>query len=234
MSNTLTLWNSYMSNYDCLTKVDGYTNGLRDIARAAEPLNQKRVLDAGSGTGNLSLILKDAGAEVLSCDISATAIRKHREKDPVAKIIQLSLEDPLPMESGSFDLVCCASVLFALNRRGCLSALSEFNRILRPSGKLVVTVAAPEQRNRNLIQMHLTASVTKCAWLRGLVRSIVGIPSILRVMYYNRSLRQLPDWQGYHRFTNEELQGFLQTAGFREIRIDRTYGGNFFLATALK
>ena len=232
--STLQLWNSYMTSYDFLMKVDSYSKNLEDIAAAIPSLRAKRVLDAGSGTGNLSLILKRNGADVISCDISETAIAQHREKDPSATILRLSLEDPLPMEDANFDVICCASVLFALKKDGCRLALSEFFRVLRPSGKLIVTVAAPDQRNGNLLKMHLRASINRFGWVRGAVHGFFGTPAITRIMYYNRALRRIPDWQGYHRFSTSELHGMIEDAGFQRTTIKRTYGENFLLAIAEK
>ncbi|HEY3322794.1 MAG TPA: class I SAM-dependent methyltransferase, partial [Planctomycetota bacterium] len=112
-----------MRSYDFLTHVESYSQNLRDVLTAARPYPGCEILDAGSGTGNLSLALKAEGCNVVSCDFSPSAIAAHRAKDPQANVVCASLEQPLPFETDQFDAVCCASVLFALTRAGCLSAL---------------------------------------------------------------------------------------------------------------
>ena len=230
----LDLWDGYMRAYDFLTEVEGYNRSLQDIMAATGPRRGMRVLDAGSGTGNLSLALKAQGCEVVSCDFSANALAAHRAKDPEACLVQASLEEALPFTDGQFDAVCCASVLFALTRQGCRCAVREFHRVLRPGGRLVLTERAPDQRNHHLIGLHFRGLARRLGVLRGALRGLMDLPSMAKVLYYNRRLRSLPDWQGYHSFTEEELRELLGSAGFENAQTCRTYGGLFFLVKAHK
>jgi ubiquinone/menaquinone biosynthesis C-methylase UbiE len=223
-----------MRSYDFLTQVDGYARNIEDIVEAAVARPGTRVLDAGSGTGNLSLVLKRAGCNVTSCDFSPNALAAHKAKDPEARLIQASLEDPLPFQDSQFDVVCCASVLFALTRQGCELAVSEFRRVLRSAGRVVVTVPSSDQRNGNLVGMHYRGLVRKHGWAYGSLRGLWSVPALLSILHYNRQLGKLPDWQGFHRFNEEELRELLASVGFGQVHIGRTYGGNFLLATAQK
>ena len=90
------LWERYMGCYDYLTGVGSYLANLREIVAATALQPGSRVLDAGSGTGNLSLLLKELGAHVVSCDFSESALACHRKKDPQAELVQASLEERLP------------------------------------------------------------------------------------------------------------------------------------------
>jgi len=227
------LWDKYMSAYDYLTRVDSYSENVREIARASNVQAGMRVLDAGSGTGNLSMLLKAERCTVVSLDFSEAALRIHREKDPAADQVHASLEEPLPFADGSFDVVCCASVLFALSQEGCRLALAEFHRVLVDGGRLVVTVACPSKKNSNLLRRHLQSKMA-VGRVSGVVSAIRELPSIMRVLYYNRLLQQQPDWKGYHRFSQEELRGAVSLADFAKIDISRTYGGSFFLACMQK
>lgn len=231
---TIELWNSYMQSYDFLNHVEGYRSNMNDIVAAFGELSEKTVLDAGSGTGNLSLKLKGSGAVVQSCDFSPVAIEVHRQKDPAAQITQASLEAPLPFQTGSFDGVCCASVLFALSESGCRLALSEFLRVLRPGGKLVLTVAAQTASASKLGKMHWMGLVAKFGVTVGLIKWLIDLPHLARIAYYSKRISALPDWKGFHRFSEEELRRSLQGTGFRQLRLDRTYGNGFFLVTAVK
>lgn len=226
------IWNQYMKCYDFLANVGSYVRNLEDIVVACGPHRDRRILDAGSGTGNLSIALHRKGARVKSFDFSPEAISVHLQKDPSADVCQGSLEEPLPFPAESFDVVCCASVLFALSREGCQLALKEFRRVLAPGGQLVVTVAGPSKRNSVLLYKHLATSIRAYGWIGGLKQIARTMPSLVRVLYYNRKLQELPDWQGYHRFTPNELRAYIVTAGFEEPRIQTTYGNSFLLAHA--
>jgi ubiquinone/menaquinone biosynthesis C-methylase UbiE len=228
------LWERYMGCYDYLTGVGSYLANLREIATATALQPGSRVLDAGSGTGNLSLMLRDQGARVVSCDFSESALACHRRKDPQAELVQASLEERLPFDDAGFRTVYCASVLFALSESGCALALREFLRVLHPGGRLVVTVAAPEKRNRRLVQTHFRSMVREHGWLNGTTRFLFRLPNLLQVLHYNRRLQQLPDWQGYHRFSEEELRAILRGAGFAIVDLRRTYAGSFFLVVCEK
>ena len=228
----LDIWNRYMRCYDFLNCVDSYSQNIRDIAKALEPRPGMKVLDAGSGTGNLSILLKLAGANVVSCDFSQSALQLHRAKDPYAELVKTSLEEPLPFGAQSFDAVCCASVLFALTQTGCCVAVNEFRRILKPTGRLIVTVGAPAARNGNLIALHLRGLSERHGRVRGWMKGVADLPALIQILYYNRLLARLPDWHGFHRFTEAELRGLVAGAGFQQIDIRMTYGGCFFLLTA--
>jgi len=55
-------WRKYFKSYDILNKAIPYQELLRDIVEAVSVKNGDRIFDAGSGTGNLSILLKAKGA----------------------------------------------------------------------------------------------------------------------------------------------------------------------------
>ena len=230
--NDAGIWNGYMKSYDFLTQIDGYTQNMRDIAAAANVNAGTHVLDGGSGTGNLSLLLKSRGADVMSCDFCQSALNAHRAKDPSAKLVHASLEEPLPFENGQFGVVCCASVLFALSQAGCKLAVREFRRVLAPGGRLVLTVPSSEARLDRLVKMHWNTVIRSHGVIGGLPRVVRDFPALAKVLYYNKKLKELPDWQGWHRFNESELVELVTGAGFTGVNCGRTYGDVFFLITA--
>lgn len=228
------VWNRYMACYDALEKMSSYKQNIDDISHSLPRVEGTDILDAGSGTGNLSILLRKRGADVVSFDFSRSAIEKHLLKDPTASVVEGSLEHSLPFPDSSFDTVCCISVLFTLTQSGCRSALREFNRVLRPGGSVITSVAAPGKRNSALLLRHLKSIVSGTRPTSERIGALIDLPNILRVAYYNRLLQRLPDWNGYHRFTESELCEFLNTAGFEGVHVGRTYAGQFFLASARK
>jgi ubiquinone/menaquinone biosynthesis C-methylase UbiE len=228
------VWNRYMTCYDALEKMSSYKQNIDDISSNLPSVACSDILDAGSGTGNLSILLGKRGAKVVSLDFSKSAIDKHLQKDPNATVFEGSLEEKLPFADQSFDTVCCISVLFTLTKSGCRTALCEFNRVLRPGGTLITSVAAPGKRNSALLLRHFKSIITGSRPIQDRISALLDVPNILRVAYYNRLLQKLPDWEGYHRFSESELREFLSEANFQGIEIGRTYAGQFFLASARK
>lgn len=102
-----------------------------------------RVFDAGCGPGIYSEWLVDHGAEVVAVDASPKMVELARERlHGRAEIHVADIGQPLThLKSESFDLIVCTLVLeYVEDWR---ATASEFNRILRPGGHLVVSVTHP-------------------------------------------------------------------------------------------
>lgn len=100
------------------------------------------VLDAGCGPGFYAEALVKRGATVVAFDASAPMVElaRHRVGSAV-DVRQLTLGEPLPFDDGSFDLIVCALVIhYVADRR---AALSEFHRLVRDEGAVVVSTQHP-------------------------------------------------------------------------------------------
>jgi MPBQ/MSBQ methyltransferase len=105
-------------------------------------LRNKNVLDVGTGSGFQAIQLASQGANVYGIDIALRMLRVASyklESHKLASNLCSSDAQFLPFRSTLFDsVVCCGSVLnyvpdFEL-------AVSEFARVLRPSGKLILGI----------------------------------------------------------------------------------------------
>ncbi|MFE1167568.1 class I SAM-dependent methyltransferase [Nocardiopsis sp. NPDC058789] len=102
----------------------------------------RRVLDAGCGSGPLSLELRDRGAVVTGFDVSAEMVglaRKRLGDDADLRVHDLAR--PLPYSDGAFDDVVASLSLHYL--REWEGPLRELRRVLRPGGRLLVSVDHP-------------------------------------------------------------------------------------------
>lgn len=99
----------------------------------------KRVLDLGTGCGELPALLRDAGLRAAGLDLCAPLLRRA----PSAGLIQGDVER-LPVASGRLDLVTCLLVAHYLDRPD--RALAEAARVLRPGGWLILAdrIASPD------------------------------------------------------------------------------------------
>ncbi|MGW4482982.1 class I SAM-dependent methyltransferase [Amycolatopsis sp. NPDC004368] len=102
----------------------------------------RSILDAGCGSGPLSAALRDRGATVTGIDASAGMLEQARLRlGSSVDLRVVDLADPLPFADGSFDDVVASLVLHYLEDWG--PTLAEFRRVLRPGGRLLVSVDHP-------------------------------------------------------------------------------------------
>jgi ubiquinone/menaquinone biosynthesis C-methylase UbiE len=120
---------------------------------AGYDLHGQHWLDAGCGSGTMARYLVEAGARVLGVDAAEEMIAMARgltsqetvtkdERSPQLRFEHIATIAHLPLADQSLDGICCSSVLeYVSDPAACLA---EFARVLRPGGRLVVSVA-----NRN-------------------------------------------------------------------------------------
>lgn len=102
----------------------------------------RRVLDAGCGSGPLSAALRDKGAVVTGFDASPAMVelaRRRLGEDAALGVAELGR--PLPYGDGEFDDVVASLVLHYL--RDWTAPLAELRRVLRPGGRLLLSVNHP-------------------------------------------------------------------------------------------
>jgi ubiquinone biosynthesis O-methyltransferase len=98
------------------------------------------VLEVGCGAGDFAIYLAGRGANVTAVDFSRQAIELARAKSVAQKMpvnFQVADAQSLPFEGDSFDVVfSCECLEHVPDPR---RALAEFYRVLKPSGRLVLT-----------------------------------------------------------------------------------------------
>jgi len=118
----------------------------------AEPASV-RVLDLGCAGGRNAVVLAEKGFDVEALDASPAMIAKTRERvaailgpAEAARRVRVGRMDELsPAPDGRYDLVVALGLYHcAQSRAEWDRALSETARVLRPGGKLLVSVFTPE------------------------------------------------------------------------------------------
>lgn len=98
-----------------------------------------RALDLGAGSGRHLPLLGEHFAEVHACDFSLNSLKLY-PKDRVAAV-QAMLPD-LPYADASWDFILCWGVLHYLPHPALLPALAEIHRVLKPGGRVFLTLRA--------------------------------------------------------------------------------------------
>ncbi|HJS93587.1 MAG TPA: class I SAM-dependent methyltransferase [Solirubrobacteraceae bacterium] len=105
---------------------------LRGSVRAGD-----RALDLGSGAGDFTAALAEAGAVAIGVEVAENALARARARHPDHDFRLVPLEGPLPFEDGSFELVWASEVIEHVTDTA--RWLSEVRRVLVPGGRLLVT-----------------------------------------------------------------------------------------------
>jgi ubiquinone/menaquinone biosynthesis C-methylase UbiE len=96
-----------------------------------------RVLDVGCGPGNLGFFfVGQIGCRLFGIDLWPNQLRQASAQSSYEGLFQVNLIHGLPFSSESFDVIVCNEVLMYLPNA--LEALTEFDRVLAPGGKLFV------------------------------------------------------------------------------------------------
>jgi predicted TPR repeat methyltransferase len=136
------LFDQFAKDYDKqLEKLEN--NGPSMIFTALEDLQlpkkkNRRVLDAGCGTGLCAGFLRPYAKELHGVDLSVKMLEIAREKGGYDFLARTDLSQIVTYPEGKFDMIVCADVLDyfgALN-----TVLANLNQILTPGGWLLVTV----------------------------------------------------------------------------------------------
>jgi SAM-dependent methyltransferase len=115
------------------------------VWRLTDAVEPGRALDAGCGTGRHARHLVQRGHYVLGIDLTPEMLGRAATNVPQARFVEADLNE-IPAPDDHFDLVVCGLVLGHVENLG--PAVTELARVLRPGGRLVISVLHP-------IQAHL-------------------------------------------------------------------------------
>lgn len=105
-------------------------------------MNHMKILDAGCAAGWYTLQLVNRGGKITAIDISPEMVAATKRRlGKNANILCLDLAGKLPFADGSFDLIISSLVLHYLKDWN--KVFSEFNRILKPNGKILFSIHHP-------------------------------------------------------------------------------------------
>ena len=107
-----------------------------------ERLPAGRALDAACGTGRHTAQLLRLGHRVAAFDLTRGMLDEMRRREIESSLVEGDLRD-MPFAGGTFDVAVCGLALAHVAHLG--SPAREFARVLRPRGRLIVSVLHPMQ-----------------------------------------------------------------------------------------
>lgn len=177
----------------------------RLIARHAPIAPGDRVLELASGTGEITRVLLGFGCSVDAIDLCEPMIERARAKHAGAAVrFHLGDAENTMMPDDRYDLVICRHLVWTLIDPE--AALSDWLRVLKPGGRLVVIDGDWVNRSwkARLLQR-----------LSALVDRFAGAPSLWDEEAHRRIMRGVFFRDGLKA---PALQAMLQAAGFTDIR----------------
>jgi ubiquinone/menaquinone biosynthesis C-methylase UbiE len=214
-------------SYDSKWAIDYGEIGARQVlgklakALGRPPGHYPRALEIGAGTGyfTLNLLRQNVVERAVATDISPGMLR---QLSATARRLGLGVEaveadaESLPFEDGSFDLVLGHAVLHHLP--GLDRAMSEFRRVLAPSGTLAFMGEPSRHGDRLAATPKRIAGLVEPAWRR-LMRAAPRPNGADPAPPAEHTYGQLEGLVDVHTFTPDGLCMHARRAGFADVRV---------------
>jgi ubiquinone/menaquinone biosynthesis C-methylase UbiE len=139
-------WNYAEHDYDAIAAHGVHSEEERElwtevIAQLLGTDQKLKILDMGTGTGFLALLLAEMGYDVTGADWARSKLEKAKEKMKMSgNSVNFVAEDAenLSFESGQFDAVVSRHLIWTLANPD--SAFKEWARVTKPGGKILTDI----------------------------------------------------------------------------------------------
>ena len=183
------------------------------------------VLEVGAGPGRFTIVLGRLGARVTVADISPVQLRLNREHVTEAGLDgavtawhELDVTDMSVLPDRAFDSVVCFGSALSNTMRAADQAVGEMMRVLRPGGRLMISVSS--RIGYLAATLPTILELARTAPARALIDDAVHSGDLWA---------GLPNQIASHFYTGEELTGLLRRHGADVLETQST---GFFTAYA--
>ena len=236
-------WEIYGRCYDGINHAIPYRGLLYDLYVGLELKPGQRILDAGCGTGNFELFLSTRAIpaiQIEAIDFSPAMMTRARQKCADLDFVNFAvanLNDRLPYPDNSFDRILCCNVLYSLNDP--VHTISEFLRVLKPDGKLVLANPKPGFKVMAIVLDHFKRISNIWGVGRKLMtftKTLVLLPTmgLAPILLNLFVIEKKGEQQEYHFLSNEALRGLLEHNQLTDITIMNAYSDQDIFTVATK
>lgn len=209
-------WKKYFKVYDYMNSLIPYRDLLKEICVVAEIKAGQKVLDLGSGTGNLSVLLANSGAKVIGLDYSLEGIEIHKSKGG-SEVVHHDLNEKLPFEDSAFDVVVSNNVLYTISREKRGKIINEVSRVTKHGGKVVISNIIEDFNPKKIYFGHIRESIRLNGFSATILQLLKLIMPTIKIMYYNHLINKENDSGGYDFFLPNEQSELLREHGFKNV-----------------
>jgi len=232
---TTDFWHKYFKVYDVLNLAIPYQELLNSVCGELDIKSGERILEAGSGTGNLALKIKERGGLPVGIDMSQEGINIHKNKDPGVEVILGNLTDKLPFQDNSFDKICSNNTLYAIPRDKRDAVIKELYRILKPNGKIVISNITEGFSPFKIYKDHVLKEFKRNGLLYILRNIVKFIKPTIKMFYYNHLIKKEHGDGDFDFFEEGEQKKILEENRFKNISNEkRVYANQAVLTFAYK
>ena len=188
----------------------------------------KTVLDLACGTGSLTRQLALRGYEMIGVDLSAEmlaeAAEKNRDVGEISPMFLCQSMEKLDLYGTIDACVCCLdSVNYVTSPKKLQKAFERVHLFLMPGGLFLFDVNTPEKLEGLDGQVFLDETEDAyCVWRAEYSRRSRICSYFMDIFRLDRETGQWDRGEELHReraYTIPELTGFLEQAGFRDIKV---------------
>jgi ubiquinone/menaquinone biosynthesis C-methylase UbiE len=210
-------WKKYFKVYDILNKLVPYQELLDVIYNELKIKRGDKILDVGSGTGNLAIKLKKNGGDVIGLDFSKEGIEIHKKKDCNAKIVLGDIKEPFPFSDNYFNKICSNNTIYTIPKDARLGVFKEFFRVLKPGGVVVVSNIIKGFKPFEIYKAHIYREIKNCGIFHATYRTIKFIKPTVKIFYYNYLIKKENKYGNYDFLDENEQKKLLKSSGFVRI-----------------
>jgi ubiquinone/menaquinone biosynthesis C-methylase UbiE len=215
----VSFWDSDHPIYVNARHFDVHYRAIADDIVALISSPSAHVLDHGCGEALHADKIAAHCAELLLCEAAPnvrTRVAERFKSEP--KIRSLTPDEVEALPTNSLDLVVANSLLQYLKRDELDAMLANWKRVLKPGGKLVAADVLPHQQSMPKDALSLLSFAAKNGFL------IAALFGLVRTVFsdYGKIRAKL----GVAQYSEDEMLGILQSAGFTAKRLAKNFGHN--------
>lgn len=226
-------WKKYFKYYDILNEVIPYQELINDIIQELGLKEGNLVLDAGAGTGNITIKIKNLGAKVIALDNIKEALDRIKLKTNSIEVIRHDLASPLPFDNDYFDQIVSNNVIYTVPPGKRELVFKEFHRVLKPGGKIVVSNVREGWHPLNIYLTHLKKDLAKVGLIKLSIKFLKMLFPTIMMFYYNSKIKREEGAGNFMRMG--EQRELLLKSNFINLSEDKSvYANQGVLTSAVK